>query len=395
MLEIAQGLPREQWPVIAAAVPATPETPPAAADPEDRLVTVSAFLQDPQVERGQPQLIDVPARLVQPHGRRLEGPHFATTNYRNPQILAADEDGNLIFPTEGPAFDEVNAQVHAEKTVAMFERMLGRPIQWNFGDPRRHLVSIHVNQHEPEGSTSQFSTKILKLDAYRSVALGKEVRDSESTDGISHEVAHFVLNSLRPDLDTDDTETAAFHESFSDVAAMLYGLEYDENIHRMVSETRGDWQRQNSIAEFGEEDGKATQLKDAPNSHQAHALRSAINDFAYQPPEELQPSCAVDRAGCISAEPHDFAKIFTGAFYDVLTGLAQRGVDQGADTEAALRAARDRIEAIWAVAIQHLPEKQIKFADAAQAMMDADRALGGPDLDVLQKGFADRAIAAH
>ncbi|MBM3462866.1 MAG: hypothetical protein FJX76_12255 [Armatimonadetes bacterium] len=367
-----------------------------APGPEDGAVLVSLYLQDPEADKAiGPQEIAVPSDLVQVRGDRIEGPHFSTVNSRAPRTLAADEDGNLIFDPHTPEFDMVSAHVHAEQTVALFEDLLGMDIRWKFGDPRRERVAIRADARHEEGSHAQLENKRMVLDYYRSNELGREVRAAESAEIVSHETGHFILHALRPILHDTDAETNAFHEAFGDIAAMLYSLQFDANVVRMANETRGDWSRNNIISKFGEEDGKATQKKHYPDGHTRHDLRSAINDFGYQPPHETPESTTAFSNTVVSPEVHDFSRIFSGAFYDVLTALADREVQRGACLVDAICTARDRLSEIWAETIKALPGYYIRFATVAQRMVDADRDLGGGEVRMLKRIFADRGIATQ
>jgi hypothetical protein len=358
--------------------------------PADRVVLTSVYLQDPTVDHDGPATVPVAQHLVEPHGRKLCGPHFETSNARNPRTLAADPEGNLLLSQSAPDLDMVNAQVHAEGTVSMYESMLGHPIAFKFDDGA-HPVHIYVNRRDPDGSHADLSKGTLTLDWGRSVEMGREVRDSESSEIIAHEVGHLVLGSVRPHLSDTDAETAAFHESFGDISAMLYSLTFDQNIKSYAEETRHDPGRRNLISEFDEDGGKMTQLRHYPDAHRPHNVRSAVNDFKYADPSTLHDSDACYSNRVLSPEAHDFSQIFTGAFYDVFSAMVEREAP-AKGREVAAVAARDRLMQIWGGALDKLPKTRVHFADAARAMLESDRELGGGELGLMREVFAKRNI---
>lgn len=363
---------------------------PAATPSTDHVVLTSVYLQDPTVDHDTPSTIEVPQERVVPEGKALVGPHFKTTNARNPQTLTADEEGNLLKADKAPELDMVNAQVHAEGTVAMYEAMLGHPIHFHFDDGA-HPVHIYVNRRDADGSHAELGKGTLILDWNRSTEMGREVRDSESLEIIAHEAGHLVLGAERPHLSDTDVETAAFHESFGDISAMLYSLTFDANVERYAEETRKDPYRRNLISEFDEDGGKMTQLHHYPDAHRPHNVRSAINDFRYADPSTLRESDAVYSNQVLSPEAHDFSQIFTGAFYDIFTAMVAREAAHS-NREVATVAARDRLMQIWGGAIERLPKTKVHYADAARCMLEADRALGGGEVDLMREVFRERTI---
>src|SRR5262249_16278820 len=56
-----------------------------------------------------------------------------------------------------------------------------------------------------------------------------------------------------------------------------------------------------------------------PSAVEADCLRNAVNTFFYRDPDTL-PTMAP--ATALSSEPHSFSRVFTGAFFEGLAGLA-------------------------------------------------------------------------
>ena len=90
-----------------------------------------------------------------------------------------------------------------------------------------------------------------------------------------------------------------------------------------VSQCQGDWRRTNCLAAIGEELGQYNG-KDC--------ARLLINDNKWS--EEGRSSSDYSLS-----DYQEWALIFSGAYYDVMTGIAQRNIDAGMDSAIALKEA--------------------------------------------------------
>lgn len=356
------------------------EEPPVAAPDE---VLVAVFPQDPLVDRNQPTVLSVPREMLQNEGARLENRWFSTVNTRSPHRLEPDAEGNFLYAPGTPEFAQVNAHVHATRTVQMVERLRGKAIPWRFGNPRRQRVAVHVNSDRTGDSHTNFGPRNIKLDTYMSRSLGKEVRDGECAEAIAHEVGHDILEGLRPDHSEGDDETGAFAEAFGDTVAILYTMEFGSNCERALSQSHGNLRHQNLISKLFEEDGKSQRLAANPNARSGYWLRSALNDSQYHPASEVK-----------EYEVHEQSLPYTAAFYATLADTYERNRDAGQAPTTALLNARDTLGKVWARSLDYLPRKNIHFSDGLAALVQADRELGTGLEPLLTESFASKGIRA-
>ena|SRR5271165_689552 len=144
------------------------------------------------------------------------------------------------------------------------------------------------------------------------------VFSGESPDVVCHELGHAVLDAARPELfDAQFPETAAFHESFGDMSAILSALQLPSIRIALLSATKNQIDRASRVSRLAEQLGAAIRLQ-APDAVDPDCLRNAANSFVYQDPQNL-PSDSP--ASSISSEPHNFSRIFTGAFLNSLAGM--------------------------------------------------------------------------
>lgn len=145
---------------------------------------------------------------------------------------------------------------------------------------------------------------------------GAVVQAGDSPDVATHEQGHAILDSLRPDLwDAPHFEVAAFHEAFGDLAAIAVALATPRLAADVGIETHDDPSRSNLVSRLAEELGGAVRDRYGPDAAPPGALRDAVNAFRYVDPKTL-PDTAPGRK--LSAEPHSFSRVMTGACWQVL-----------------------------------------------------------------------------
>lgn len=345
-------------------------------------IKVSVLPQDPLVSK--PEVISVPKSDV---GKNLKGTRVVTDDAGFPKAIA-DTDGNYFYDVGTPQFDQVNSHTTASRTLGFYQSLLGREIPWAFGDK-----IISVFPHKEEGANAYYSREegSLNFFYFDSNGLGKTVQTSESEDIVSHESGHAILDGLRPDyIESYDTETMSFHEAFGDVTAMLLATRDEGNLKQVVAQTGGNMRKDNLISSLAEEFGRAIHLDDSnPANDNKDYLRTAINNYTYIDPSQLPDSPTGDG---LANESHSFSKLFTGAFYDVLTAVCDKQKASGKDNLAALKASGDDLSKIWGKTLEFLPVSSIHYRDAALAMLKADAALGGKYQDEIKSVFVKRKI---
>jgi hypothetical protein len=213
---------------------------------------------------------------------------------------------------------------------------------------------------------------------------GKTVFTCESSDVVTHELGHAILDTWRPDLWTvQSVEILAFHESFGDILAILAAFARNELIDFVLAETGGDLKKSNVVSRLAEEMGAAIY---ASLNRQADSLRNAVNDFKYTPPEQL-PYNPLDGLG---SEPHNFSRLFTGAFYDMLAFRHQQLVQEGQTPHFALEMARDQCSFILFNGLLNAAVQPRFFESVVRGMMAENVKRGNLCAEAISHAFGSR-----
>ncbi len=170
-----------------------------------------------------------------------------------------------------------------------------------------------------EGLNAYYDRRALSF--FRAVdgKTGAVVQSGESVDIATHEQGHAILDAARPDLwDAPHFEVAAFHEAFGDLAAIFVALAEAPLASAVFDETRGDPARSNLVSRLAEELGGAVRRRYGENTAMPRALRDAVNALRYVDPKTLPDTAPASE---LSAEPHSFCNVMTGACWDLLVTL--------------------------------------------------------------------------
>src|SRR5262249_16196654 len=124
---------------------------------------------------------------------------------------------------------------------------------------------------------------------YHKKVAGVDIYASESADVVCHELGHAVLDALRPELfNAANTETAAFHESFGDMSAVLCPLQIQSLRRKVIADTGGRLNTSSSLSRLGEQLGWGLRQL-TPRAVDDDCLRNASNRFFYRSPDLLPP----------------------------------------------------------------------------------------------------------
>lgn len=354
---------------------------PVPVEAKDRVLVV-VYPQDPFI--GEPEIRTMSAHDIQ---TGLINSRVRIHDDRG-EIAEPNIDGNYLYWPGTPQFDQINSFYFTTFTLRMYERYARRALPWAFPSPR-----ITINPHIGTERNAFYSEQEQLLGFHSFDYNGKIASTAWSADIVSHETAHAILDSLR-DLHNESfgLGPAAFHESFGDMTAMLVALHDDSLIRRLLEWTEGDLHRNNFVAAVAEHLAKSMSPDEAEHirEHTVY-LRNAINALVDQPFDTM-PYIPANSETELGRQPHNYSRLFTGAFYDILVGIHNQ-IKQSYPAHIAIYAARNVIAHLLVCAIELGPVGEFTFADMARAFLAADRVLyDGRHHSIMIQVFQERNI---
>lgn len=195
---------------------------------------------------------------------------------------------------------------------------------------------------------------------------GVTVNSAESVDVVVHEQGHAFLDAIRPDFfDVPFIEVGALHEAFGDCMAIITAFE-DRAIPGAVLAATPDLSDNHFVEGVAEALGDAIAREYGAVHVDVGALRRALNTFRWADPASL-PSGAP--AAELSGEVHSFARVFVGAFYDVIRNIYLGGRRKGV---TALRKSSRTAGGLLVAALRTVPATPDTFVGVGQRMLQAD-----------------------
>ena len=297
-------------------------------------------------------------------------------------------NGKYVYEATDPRFHGANAFAAVNRTLDLFSEAYGQPVQWATG---REKLSITPNQGND--FNAYYSRDDGGLFFFEGVdpKTKKSTFSADSGEVVGHEAGHAILDAIRPGyFSAWSLDPGAFHESFGDVLAMLTSLKDERVVAKVVEQTGGDLTRQNSVAALGEELGVAINNSVGKNVTGGDYTRNAINQFKWQDPSKLPSSAPPDK---LARQVHSFSRLWTGAFYDVFTGMVQEKLAQGLEPGAALSAAADEGLKMYGRMMKASPEGDFTFKDMANALLKSENeGNGGKYSALIENRFSKRGI---
>jgi hypothetical protein len=282
----------------------------------------------------------------------IEGRRYAPSPY---------EPGTL-------AFQYWQGETALRRTIRVWEDLFERDFAaWHESKPLRVRLRAgrDLNAFYDRASLQFFydTDKVTKRPVYA----------AESLDIVAHEAGHAILDVYQPGYwSSPDSETAAFHEAFADCSSLLVTLT-DPAVRRgFLEETKSAERASNLVSRLAEALGRAIYDNYGPGAiSDPTRLRDANNEFRYRAADDL-PADAPDET--LSAEPHSFSRVFTGAFYDTLVWLIAWALKENPkDPEPAVERARRLAGRLLARAIETLPPGAGSYRAVALRMRDIDQ----------------------
>ena len=208
----------------------------------------------------------------------------------------------------------------------------------------------------------------------------------ESPDVACHEMGHACLDAHRPELfDAPFIEAGAFHESFGDMSAILSALQLPSVRAVALAGVKG--YKSSQLSRCAEQLGAAIRIVDKPDVD-ADCLRNAFNSFKYVDPQSLPDSAPATK---LCAEVHSFSRVFTGAFYEILSGMLN--IRSKSPKEADLAMVATDFALLLMDATKAAPVQPDYYAQVASHIIDADTArFAGKYRSALTTVFVKRLI---
>jgi len=271
-------------------------------------------------------------------------------------------------------FHQLNVWAILQRALRFFEGAdcLGRRIPWGF-EGNRLLVVPHAGY----GQNAYYDRRSKSLQFYYFDKEGGQVFTCLSTDIVHHEFGHAVLDGIRPLLnESASVETAAFHEFFGDLTAILIILRNNAFRKRLVQETNGDLSEAQRLAGVAEEFGREVTGQ--------NYLRSAINESTME-------------TAASTASPHKMSQVMTGAMFDILLDLSKHYLERrGGKALPALWNTIQRMQRMAIQSLDFLPPCDVTFKDYAEAVLRAEELANPRDphgyRNLMIKAFVKRGI---
>jgi hypothetical protein len=279
--------------------------------------------------------------------------------------LEPNADGSFTYPVDHKLHTGANAFGSVAATVNKYNEVLseltGKQIEWSFND-KQLRVSPETGEWPNAFYARQF--KGVHFFDYKTTSTG------DSGEVASHETGHAVLDAVHPGyLEGSGAETGAFHEAFGDALAMLMSLGNDKVVEHIVSQTEGGdlSSKRNALSDMGEGFGHALGREGG--------IRTSFNSFVYADPATLPEHGNETQLG---REVHDLSRLWSGAFYDILDGIADANRAAGMSPKDALKAAGEEGWKLLVGQMEKAPgTSETTFKEMGVHLMAADAQFNG------------------
>ena len=248
-------------------------------------------------------------------GRRLHEP----VNLNRPELLAND---GLAASDGNPQFRQQMLYAVAMRTIDVFERSLGRRVQWAPLDGK-FWPRIEMYPHYLKDANAYFDPpKGRMVFGYfpaspESRFPGMAVFTCLSQDVIAHELTHPLLLGMHARLlDSTNPDVYAFQEGFCDLVALLQHFSLPELLRHQLAQAKGNLMARSQLGILGQQFGDAVGMKSG--------LRSALGEFdangvwKVKEPDPLELKKVT--------EPHARGAILVRAVFDAFQKIYQSRV---------------------------------------------------------------------
>jgi hypothetical protein len=352
---------------------------------------------------------------------------YKPVDYADDSLLI---NGGMRLSQADPRFHQQMVYAVASETLQRFEAALGRQIHWKLPEknrpglsPREAARRLNLFPHAMRQENAFYCReahgilfgyfKAKQKDQGRNLP-GQTVFTCLSHDIIAHETTHAIVDGIRSHfIEATSYDTPAFHEAFSDIAALFSHFSHKDVLLDTLKKTGGKLYQlqltpdasdkmaggkgliQAQTAENNPLIGLATQFSQARGM--GASLRSALGSIP--DPNDLKTRL----------EPHERGSILVAAVFDAYFTVYQRRTadlfaiwrsrgaasDSGLPAELAERLAAeasltaDQFFVICARALDYCPPVDMTFGDFLRAILTADLDLRPDDPEGVREAIME------
>ena len=326
----------------------------------------------------------------------------------DPFVLA----GNGLTPSDGnPQFHQQMLYAVAMRTIAAFEKALGRKAHWaTIGDA--YTPQLKLFPHHQQIANAYFSQETGSCHfgyfpaSTQSQFPGMMVYSCLSQDVIAHQVAHALLSGMHSYfIEETNPHVFAFHEAFCDLVALLQHFSLPEIVRHQIALNGGELSGKDSLLgvlayQFGEALGIKAGLRSYLGTTDENGVWQPVNPD----PRQYQ------RLMKTEPEPHALGAILGGAVFNALnrvyrsrvadlkrissegTGILKEGELHPDLVNRMAREASRTAQVVLQMcvrALDYCPAVDITFSDFLRAIITADLDLFPDDPMCYRAAFAD------
>ena len=330
------------------------------------------------------------------HSIRNEGPYFAGPAAARVAVIDFDAESGALRPPaqlhpkgrsrleytvdeaaldpdasveafDSDAFIQVSTFATVMRTLAFFEQadMLGRRVEWAFPSAQLLVVpraGVMANAfYERESGSLQFFSYPGRDGTLHHTSL--------SSDIVTHETTHAVLDGIVPDLyDAVTPQSLAIHEAIADLSAICANLLNESIVFSLFNISGGLLDVSSALSRVAEEFGSDMRIAVG-----ADYLRVANNGRTLDP-SDLTLDAAGQPNSVDRVDAHALSEVLSGALYQTFLRAGEAVKPRRADTldtadEQQVAIAARRLARLVFPALDYLPPGELSFIDVGRAIV--------------------------
>lgn len=364
----------------------------AYAEPETVYVAVPAGTMAPGPADDRLYVVD-PLYKAAPYGQAGQPPYRGAIH---PPVMPGPDGHFDHLPVDSRAFRAAHAYGAVRFTLDVWQRYFGHRIEWFFSPPYPRLELIP----DVDWDNAQAGMGFIEL-GYGLTDAGEIRPHSLNFDVLAHELGHIMLFSEigYPPFGRWTSQYRSFHESSSDLIALLTVLQFNTVVDHLLETTEGNLYVHNELNRIGEL-SETEQIRLASNSLKMSDLTPDMRDHGRSLPltgavfdilVEIYQQELVQQ-GLISPQ---LAELSYGVPEDPrLQDFIQQGFSTAyhANPEAFKRLllqTRDYVGTWLAESWRRLDVRDLTFFDVASALVSTNIRLSGDRYDAIVRESLD------